>query len=222
MTRSRERLHLYRRLHCVSALWLVCFLLPGGATAQNGGAARDAWQHPEEVMDALGVHRGSVAADIGCGAGYFTFHLADRVGSQGHVYAEDLLDWRLDQVQRAAALEGLKQITTVLGTPDNPHLKANSLDVVLAVNTYHEWHEHRAMLESLYRDLKPGGLFGLIDAAAPSGLPRSSYYEQHRMPEPLERAEAVRAGFHFLRQERRFTRPSDGRKFYFLVFQKPT
>lgn len=200
---------------------LTALALPGWLRAQNSGAARDAWQHPEEVMDALGVHKGSVVADVGCGAGYFTFHLADRVGPQGHVYAEDVLSDRLDQIQREASLEKLKQITTVLGIPDNPHLPPDSLDLVLAVNTYHEWHEYPAMLKAIYSALKPGALFGLIDAAAPPGKPRSVYYEQHRMPQQLERAETIQAGFHFLRQERGFTRPSDGRKFYFLVFQKP-
>jgi ubiquinone/menaquinone biosynthesis C-methylase UbiE len=172
-------------------------------------------------MNTLGVHQGTVAADVGCGAGYFTFDLAQRVGPQGRVYAEDLLRWRLDQIRQQAAHDGLNQITTVLGTPDNPSLPANSLDVILAVNTYHEWHKYQAMLQSLYRDLKPGGVFGLIDASAPSGLPRSYYYEHHRMPEKIERSEAIQAGFHFLRQEPGFTRPSDGRKFYFLIFQKP-
>ena len=203
------------------AAGLALLFLATGACAQNGGAARDAWQHPEEVMDALGLLKGSVAADVGCGAGYFTFHLANRVGAQGHVYAEDLLQSRLDEIQKEAGVEKLNQITTVLGAPDNPRLPANGLDVVLAVNTYHEWHQHQAMLQSLYRDMKPGGLFGLIDAAAPAGEPRSVYYEEHRMPEQIERAEATQAGFRFLRQEHGLTRPSDGRKFYFLVFQRP-
>jgi predicted methyltransferase len=209
------------RLSVALAVCLGLLFLSPVAGAQNSGAARDAWQHPDAVMDALGVHKGSVVADVGCGAGYFTFHLANRVGSQGHVYAEDVLGWRLDEIQKEAGTEGLTQITTVRGAPDNPRLPANSLDAVLAVNTYHEWHQHRAMLASLYRDLKPGGVFGLIDAAAPSGRPRSYYYEEHRMPQQIERAEAIQAGFRFLRQERGFTRPSDGRKFYFLVFQKP-
>lgn len=203
------------------AVWLVCLLLPVCSSAQNSGPARDAWQHPNRVMNALGVHKGTVVADVGCGAGYFTLKLAHRVGAEGRVYAEDVLGWRLDQVRKEAGRERIQQITTVLGSPNNPRLPPNSLDVVLAVNTYHEWHEHRAMLDSLYRDLKPGGLFGLIDAAAPSGRPRSYYYEHHRMPEEIEHTEAMQAGFRFLRQEPGFTRPSDGRKFYFLVFQKP-
>lgn len=216
-----RRSHLSRLLRFDLAAVLALLLVTTGACAQNGGAARDAWQHPEEVMDALAVHPGSVAADVGCGAGYFTFHLANRVGPEGHVYAEDILQSRLDEIQKEAGLERLKQITTLLGAPDNPGLPANSLDAVLAVNTYHEWRQHQAMLRSLYRDMKPGGIFGLIDAAAPSGQPRSVYYEEHRMPEQTERAEATQAGFRFVRQEHGFTRPSDGRKFYFLIFQKP-
>jgi ubiquinone/menaquinone biosynthesis C-methylase UbiE len=200
---------------------LLLFLLHADSRAQNSGPARDAWQHPNRVMNALRVHNGTVVADVGCGAGYFTFQLARRVGSQGHVYAEDLLGWRLDQIREQARRERIKQITTIQGAPNNPRLPANGLDVVLAVNTYHEWHEHQAMLQSLYRDLRPGGVFGLIDASAPSGRPRSYYYEHHRMPEQIERTEAIQAGFHFLRQEPGFTRPSDGRQFYFLLFQKP-
>ncbi|MGH9378971.1 MAG: methyltransferase domain-containing protein [Terriglobia bacterium] len=189
--------------------------------AQNAGPARDAWQHPEEVMDALGVRRGSVVADVGSGEGYFTFHLADRVGATGHVYAEDIVQSHLDVIRREADREGLKQISTVLGEPDDPHLASNSLDFIIAVDTYHEWREHAAMLHHLFLALKPGGIFGLMDGVAPAGLPRAYYYERHRMPEPMERAEVTEAGFHFLRRERGLTRPNDGKQFYFLIFQKP-
>lgn len=199
----------------------VLLALAGVSLAQNGGPARDAWQHPEDVMDSLIIRQGSVVADVGCGAGYFVFHLADRVGPRGQVYAEDILQFRLNQVQHEAEREGLHQVKTILGTPDNPGLPSDSLNAVLAVNTYHEWHSYQAMLAHLYAALKPGGLFGLIDAFAEMGHPRSYYYDHHQMPEQMERAELIQAGFRFLRQEGGFTRPSDGRRFYFLIFQKP-
>lgn len=200
---------------------LLLLAVPSAATAQNSGPARDAWQHPEEVMDVLGLHRGSVVADVGSGAGYFTFHLADRVGPQGRVYAVDLLQSRLDEIQQEVNKEGTKQVTTVLGAPDDPHLSPNTLDAVLAVNTFHEWRQYQSMLKHLYEALKPGGLFGLIDGTAPPGHPRSYYYDRHRMPEAMERADLTQAGFHFLRQERGFTQTDNGKKFYFLIFQKP-
>lgn len=207
--------------------WSVLFIplllvLPAASLrAQNAGPARDAWQHPEEVMDAIGVERGATVADVGCGEGYFTFHLADRVGPSGRVYAEDIVQSHLDDIQREAGREGLKQVSTILGAPDDPRLPASSLDDVLAMDTYHEWHEHAAMLRHIFAALKPGGIFALIDGAAPAGQPRSYYYERHRMPEQMERAEAAAAGFHFLRRGFDLTRPSDGKHYYFLIFQKP-
>jgi predicted methyltransferase len=189
--------------------------------AQNNGPARDTWQRPEEVMDQLGIHAGSRVADVGCGKGYFTFHLARRVGPQGKVYAEDIDSDVLASVEREARKNGFNQVETVAGSPDDPHLPPGSVDVVLVVNSYHEWRDYNAMLQGLFRALKPGGLLGLIDAEAPTGRPRSEYYERHRMPEAIEREDAERNGFHFLRRAPGFIEPDMEKHFYFLIFEKP-
>src|SRR5439155_6662058 len=101
-------------------------------------AKRDAWQRPAEVMDALGVKQGSVVGDIGAGGGYFTFHLAARVGPKGKVYAEDSLESEINKVHERAAKEGLTQIVPVLGAKDDPKLPPETLDAILIVNAYHE------------------------------------------------------------------------------------
>ena len=54
------------------------------------GPDRDAWQRPDQIMDALRIGDGSVVADLGAGGGWFTVRLARRVGPNGHVYAEDI------------------------------------------------------------------------------------------------------------------------------------
>lgn len=211
------------RRYLAGALWLA-IALPGSAgcsPAQNSGPERDKWQRPAEVMAELGVRSGSVVADIGCGRGYFSFELANRVGPQGKVYAEDIKDDVLGDVRRGAKKQGLKQIETVLGAPDDPHLPANTLDVALTMNSFHEWREYDDMLRHVYDALKPGGLFGDIDGAAEPGQPRTTYYDEHRMPEEMERADITRHGFQFLRRERGFTQPDDGKVFYFLIFVKP-
>src|SRR5687767_5488189 len=51
---------------------------------------RAAWQKPELIMDALRIAEKATVADIGAGAGFFTVRLADRVGPNGIVYAEDI------------------------------------------------------------------------------------------------------------------------------------
>jgi predicted methyltransferase len=209
-----------RLILLLALVTLGLFACPPAASAQNSGPERDAWQHPERVMDVLGLHAGSAVADVGCGRGYFTFKLAARVGAQGKVYAVDLREDELAAIRREANDDHLTQIATVQGAEDNPRLPGDSLDAVLVMNSYHEFTERQAMLAGIYRALKPGGLLALIDGSAPAGHPRDYYDRWHRLPERFEREDALEAGFKFLRNEPGFTRTDDGKQFYFLLFEK--
>ena len=208
---------------------LLCLLASLPLSAQDTGPARDAqtgvrrdaWQRPAEVMDALGVGAGSVVADIGAGNGYFTFHLGERVGSTGRVFAVEINEHEVQEIEERARKERLTQITGVLGATDDPRLPAGSLDAALVVNAYHEMRDYDAMLAALFRALKPGGRLGIIDAAIEPGESRESYFGRHRIPAELVREDAERAGFRFLPRRPGFTRPRDRREFYFLIFEKP-
>ena len=61
------------------------------------GPDRDAWQKPDQIMDALAIADGSAVADIGAGAGWFTIRMARRVGPNGIVYAQDVQRQALDE-----------------------------------------------------------------------------------------------------------------------------
>lgn len=201
----------------------LCLLasLPPCLSAQDSGPARDAWQRPAEVMDALGLAAGMRVADVGSGDGYFTFHLAARVGPTGKAYAVDIDDSDLGKIRRRAGKESLTQVETILGARDDPRLPPESLDVALIVNAYHEMREHDAMLAGVFRALKPGGLFGIIEAEDEPGQRRETYYDRHRMPAEVVREDAARAGFRYLGERPGFTRPRPEKKFYFLLFEKP-
>ena len=204
---------------CVSlAVFLICVGV--GVSAQDETKARDAWQQPDRVMDALGIKPGSVVGDIGAGGGYFTFHLAQRVGPTGKVYSEDILEGEVKKIRERAEGEKLVQVEAILGTKDDPKLPAEKLDVVLIVNAYHEMREHDAMLRALFRALKPGGLLAIIDAPAQPGEAREKYYERHRIPEQFIRDDAAHNGFSFVRQEPGFHSPDRGRDYIFLIFRK--
>jgi len=190
-------------------------------SGQEDSKARDLWQKPQEVMDALGIKEGSIVGDIGAGGGYFTFHLAARVGPKGRVYAEDILEDEVKKIRERAEKEGLSQIVEVLGAKDDPKLPAESLDAILIVNAYHEMREHDAMLGAILRALKPGGLLGIIDAPAKPGEARDKYFERHRIPEQFVRDDAARCGFKFVRQEPGFNPPDNDRNYFFLILQKP-
>ena len=183
---------------------------------------RDDWQRPAAVMDALRIGPGSRVADIGAGTGYFAFHLAQRVGATGRVYANDVQRAALEDIKRRAAALALTQITTMLGTDTDPHLPPDTLDVVLVVNTYHELRAYDAMMEAFWRSLKPGGLLAIIDCDALPGESAENYIRHHRVPSASVRNEAARNGFRFLRTELGFVDPATPFSYwFFLVFERP-
>ncbi|HKD40574.1 MAG TPA: class I SAM-dependent methyltransferase [Myxococcaceae bacterium] len=181
---------------------------------------RDVWQRPAEVMDALGIRAGQAVADVGAGGGYFTFHLASRVGTRGKVYAEDISDDQLQKIRQQAAKEGVTQIETTLGTESDPKLPAGALDAILVVLAYHEMRDYDAMLVGLNRALKPGGLLAIIDDEADPGQARTVSAEQHRIPKGFVLEDGARNGLHFVREEKGF-QSDPNHRWFFLIFEKP-
>ncbi len=212
-----------RRLLSISLLAFVLAGIAGFVVAQeerNDWARRDAWQRPAEVMDKLGIQSGSVVADVGAGTGYFTFHLASRVGPRGKVYAEDVEDRDLKKIKDRAADRGLVHIETILGTTRDPRLPADSLDAILVVNAYHEMREYDAMLSAMFRALKPGGRLAILDQRADPGESRERYQDRHRISEELVKEDALRNGLRFSSREPGF-KDADGDTWFFLLFDKP-
>lgn len=126
------------------------------------GPDRDAWQRPEQIMDHLRIGEGSVVADLGAGGGWFTIRLAQRVGPNGKVYAEDVQPEMIGSIRRRIEREGLKQVEPVLGTPVDPQLPG-PVDVVLIVDAYHEMNDPVTLLRNVRKSLKPNGRVGIVE-----------------------------------------------------------
>ena len=182
---------------------------------------RDKWQRPADVLDALGLHSGSSAADIGAGNGYFSYRMAERVGPSGKVYAVDIDKLTLEGLRDRAAREKVTQIETIFSAADDPKLPEGSIDAALIVNAYHEMREYDAMLQGIYRALKPGGRLGIIDEDDRPGRPRSEYHSRHSISEEVVKEDAARNGLRFVTKERGFERGDRSEDWYFLVFERP-
>jgi ubiquinone/menaquinone biosynthesis C-methylase UbiE len=127
------------------------------------GPDRDAWQKPDEVMDALGIADGASVADLGAGGGWFTIRLARRVGPNGIVYAEDVQPEMIEAITRRVEREGLTNVKPVLGAPTNPRLPEGALDAVLIVGVYNEMTDPVALLKNVAAALKPRGRLGIVE-----------------------------------------------------------
>jgi len=144
------------------------------------GADREQWQKPEQIMDALKIADGSVVAEIGAGGGWFTIRLAHRVGPNGMVYAEDIQKLMIKAINRRVEREGLRNVTTILGTTKDSRLP-HGLDAILIVGAYHEMEDPVAVLNDAAQSLKPQGRIGIVDYLPGAGGPG---------PEPDQRVDA--------------------------------
>lgn len=134
---------------------------------------RATWQKPEQIMDALKIFDGAVVADIGAGSGWFTIRLAERVGPNGTVYAEDVQKQMLQSIERRVSREGLQNVRTRLGTQADPNLPRRSLDAVLMVDSYQELEPANrvSFLGNLAAALKPNGRIGVVNYKPGRGGP---------------------------------------------------
>lgn len=129
-------------------------------------AARNDAREAQTVIASLGPLKGRTVADIGAGEGYYEPPLARAVGPRGRVIAEDIDVVTVSRLARRVAR--LKNVTALLGQPDNVRLAPGSVDIVLMVHMYHEIDQPYALLWRLRRSLKVGGRVAIVDADRPT------------------------------------------------------
>src|SRR5207245_10145457 len=112
-------------------------------------------EDPDRMLAALEIKPGSVVADIGAGVGYHTWRMAEIVGPSGKVIAEDIQEGMVALLKRNVSDRKLKNVDIILGTPTDPKLPNNSIDLVLMVDDYHELSYRITMISRIRSSLKP-------------------------------------------------------------------
>ncbi|MDI6449127.1 class I SAM-dependent methyltransferase [Anaerobaca lacustris] len=158
--------------------------------------ARDGWQKPQEVLEALRLPADAVVADIGAGGGYFTERLARHLSEGGRVYAVDVQEVMIDALRQRVSDRGLSNVEVVRGRFDDPNLPEGSCDLVFFSSVYKEIDNRPAYLERVRRCLRPGGRVAILEyrpgELAP-GPPRWMRLSAEQIVEELEDA-----GFEFI------------------------
>jgi predicted methyltransferase len=124
---------------------------------------RDKKLQIDRVMDLLGITTGKNVADIGAGSGWFTVRAARRVGATGAVIAEDINPLAIEYIGKRIEKENLPNVRTVLGGPDDPRLRAGSVDAVLMLKVYHEIEHPVVFMKALKPALRTAAKVGIID-----------------------------------------------------------
>jgi ubiquinone/menaquinone biosynthesis C-methylase UbiE len=151
-----------QQVHPVSGRVIAQVMGVGGADWLER-SEREMEESPDVALDALNIRRGSTVADIGAGVGYLTWRLAERVGPQGKVYANDIQAGMLKRLRENMAARHISNVETVLGAEDDPKLPADKIDLALLVDVYHEFSKPQQMLRRIRQSLTPDGRLVLLE-----------------------------------------------------------
>ena len=150
-------------------------------------------EQPDKALDELHLKPGMVVADIGAGVGYMSIKMARRVAPNGKVYSNDIQPEMLVMLRENLAKQKVANIEPVLGETADPKLPANTMDLVLLVDVYHEFSEPQIMLRKIRETLKADGRLVLLEYRAED--PKVPILPEHKMTVAQVRQELEAEGF---------------------------
>jgi predicted methyltransferase len=182
----------------------------------------DPWRKPAEVITFAGIEPGDRIADFMSGNAYFTRIFSRIVGPKGRVYAflpaQELANCPRAETAGTRALERderYRNVHIVIGAADR-FAVPESLDVVWTAQNYHDLHDkfmaptNIARLDAaIFRALRPGGVFLVIDHVAAPGSGLRDTETLHRIDPEAIRSEVTAAGFVFESQSEALRNPAD-------------
>ncbi len=170
--------------------WVGIFERPG----------REVYDRRHQIVEATGVWRGAVVADIGAGTGLFTRLFARAVGPEGKVYAVDISRGFVKNILRVARAEGLHNVEGIVNTQTDTLLPPNVVDIAFVSDTYHHFERPKSMLASIRRALRPGGALIIVDLERVEGKSSAWVLEHVRVGKEEVIREIEAEGFRFAGQ----------------------
>lgn len=121
---------------------------------------RKTWQNLEEIIGLLELKPSYVVADLGCGSGYFTVPISRKVKK---VYGVDVQKEMLEFLEQKIQEQKIVNIETLLSEENRIPLQNESVDLLLSVNTLHEFRDKENMITEIRRVLRPRGQAVIVD-----------------------------------------------------------
>jgi predicted methyltransferase len=183
----------------------------------------DISRRPEQVMAFFGIKPGMRVADLWAGGGYTTDVLARTVGPTGKVYSQNMeMPERFKKAadawkarEQEPGLSNVVELTRSFDSADLLPVSPGSLDAVIINMNYHDMvgrgFDRGSINQAVFRALKPGGIYGLVDNSAKPGTGASDADTLHRIDENFEVNEIEKAGFRLIATSDVLRNPKDDR-----------
>jgi predicted methyltransferase len=183
---------------------------------------RDSVRKPSEVLKFAGVKSGQTVVDFMPGGGYFTRLFSVAVAPKGKVYAF---------IPTEVAKFSKSPLPATGSTPDPKYPNVSALvasasefttpqrvDLVWTSQNYHDLHDPFMgpvdMLKfdrAVFKALKPGGTFIVLDHSALPGSGVTATNTLHRIDADTVKKEVTAAGFVFVGESNLLSNPADPR-----------
>ncbi|WP_242152112.1 class I SAM-dependent methyltransferase [Sphingomonas sp. BAUL-RG-20F-R05-02] len=176
----------------------------------------DAHRKPAELLAFAGVKPGQQVVDVLPGGGYWTRIFTGVVGSSGHVYAVWPKAAAAYGAKGVAALQA-KNLANVTVAVDPAIITVTKpVDLVWTVQNYHDLANNGggeaalgAFNAAVFKALKPGGIYVVVDHAAPAGSGLADTETLHRIDPAVVKREVTNAGFTFVGESKALANPAD-------------
>lgn len=122
--------------------------------------------NPQKIISSLEILPGMKIAHFGCGTGFFTFPIAEKIGENGTIYALDILEQKLEVIKSQAKLTGFHNIIAKrvnLEKKEGSNIEKESIDWVIIVNMLYQNSNKSHIIREAKRILKKDGHILLID-----------------------------------------------------------
>lgn len=185
---------------------------------------QDAVRRPADLVAFSKVKAGDVVIDVWPGGGYWTRLFSPIVGVKGKVYAyvpSEIAGFKSDPVAIAKAIAtepGRGNVEEISDPIDQqpPATSLNTIDVVWTFENYHDLHNSfmqgasvDGFNQAVFKLLKPGGYYVVVDHAAAPGAGLKNTEDLHRIDPATVKAEVEKAGFVLDSEARLLANPAD-------------
>jgi predicted methyltransferase len=192
-------------------------------------AKDDARRHIAEVISFSGVKPGDKVVDLIPGSGYFTKVFSKVVGPKGHVYMiwpdEYAKEAQPDPIKNQALAKQGYPNTSVILQPGAKFATPEPVDLVFTVQNYHDYPDKfmgkidpMVLNRAVYKALKPGGVYLIVDHTAEAGSGMRDTDTLHRIDPAIVKQQVTEAGFQFVGESAVLRNPGDDLKK--VVFDK--